>query len=105
MSEQFKVMRAWDKGRNKVAYVYRDQATGNTKIGECLFYNWFYIKKSDYDAHRSLLFKFKEEKTISRFEDVGKYVKVFYDRSHASESLNKDMEYVWEYRDYNFRKM
>ena len=105
MAEHFKVMRAWDKGRNKVAYVYRDQATGNTKIGECLFYNWFYIKKSDYDAHRSLLFKFKEEKTISSFEDIGKYVKVFYDRSHASESLNKDMEYVWEYRDYNFRKM
>ena len=37
-----KVMRAWDRGRNKIAYVYRDEETGKTKIGETKFQNWFW---------------------------------------------------------------
>jgi DNA polymerase, archaea type len=103
--ETIKVMRAWDKGRNKVAYVYRDPETGKTKLGETKFENWFYVKTSDYEQHKSLFLKFKEERTVIRFESVGKYVKIFYENVHNDELLNRDMEWVWEYKNFNFNKM
>jgi len=103
--ETIKVMRAWDKGRNKVAYVYRDLETGKTKLGETKFENWFYVKTPDYEQHKALFLKFKEERTVIRFESVGKYVKVFYESVHNDELLNRDMEWVWEYKNFNFNKM
>lgn len=105
MTETLKIMRAWDRGRNKIAYVYRDSETGKTKIGETKFQNWFYLKQKDFQEHRSLLYRFKEENTITGFEDVGKYVKVFIDTVHNDELMNKDMEWVWEYKNFKTNKM
>ena len=100
-----KVMRAWDRGRNKIAYVYRDEETGKTKIGETKFQNWFYVKTPDFHENRSVFYKYKEEKTITGFEDVGKYHKIFIDTVHNDDLLNKDMEWVWEYKNFNVNKM
>jgi len=105
MTETLKIMRAWDRGRNKIAYVYRDSETGKTKIGETKFQNWFYLKQKDFQEQRSLLYRFKEENTITGFEDVGKYVKVFVDTVHNDELMNKDMEWVWEYKNFKTNKM
>jgi len=105
MTETLKIMRAWDRGRNKIAYVYRDAETGKTKIGETKFQNWFYLKQKDFQEQRSLLYRFKEENTITGFEDVGKYVKVFVDTVHNDELMNKDMEWVWEYKNFKTNKM
>lgn len=100
-----KVMRAWDKGRNKIAYVYRDSETGKTKLGEAKFENWFYIKSEDFQSNKSLFYKLKDEKMITKFEDVGKFHKVFIDTVHNDELLNKDMEWVWEYKNFNYNKL
>jgi DNA polymerase, archaea type len=100
-----KVMRAWDKGRNKIAYVYRDSETGKTKLGEAKFENWFYIKSEDFKNNKSLFYKLKDEKMINKFEDCGKFHKVFIDTVHNDELLNKDMEWVWEYKNFNYNKL
>jgi DNA polymerase, archaea type len=100
-----KVMRAWDKGRNKIAYVYRDSETKKTKLGEVKFENWFYIKSEDFKNNKSLFYKLKDEKMINKFEDCGKFHKVFIDTVHNDELLNKDMEWVWEYKNFNYNKL
>ena len=100
-----KVMRAWDKGRNKIAYVYRDSETGKSKLGEAKFENWFYIKSEDFKNNKSLFYKLKDEKMINKFEDCGKFHKVFIDTVHNDELLNKDMEWVWEYKNFNYNKL
>ncbi len=100
-----KVMRAWDKGRNRIAYVYRDPETNNVKIGETKFQNWFYVKVEDFETHKSQFHRFREDKTITDFEIDGKYVKIFVDTIHNDELMNKDMEWVWEYKNFNTNKM
>ena len=100
-----KVMRAWDSGRNKISYVYRNPNTGKTKIGECKFINWFYVKLEDFESNKSLFYKLRDDKKITGFEVVNKYVKIFVDTIHNNELLNKDMEWVWEYKNFVFNQL
>lgn len=99
------VMRAWDKGRNKIAYVYRNPETGKAKLGETKFQNWFYIKLEDFEKHRSIFYNLKEDRQIVDFETVNKYVKIFIDTVHNDELLDREMQWVWEYKNYNLNKL
>lgn len=101
----FKIMRAWDKGKNKVAYVYRDHETGNVKIGEVRFQNWFYVKKDDFENNTSFFKKLKSDNVIVDYERVHKFYKIYVDVIHSSELLNKDMEWVWEYKSFVQNKL
>ena len=102
--QQFKVMRAWDKGHNKIRYVYHDENM-RTHIGETTFLNWFYVKTSDYDDRRDVFTKLIEDKSLVKCEKDGKYTKCYYNTVHESEFLTKDMEYDWGYKSYSKNKM
>lgn len=102
--QQFKVMRAWDKGHNKIRYVYHDENM-RARIGETTFINWFYVKTSDYDERRDVFTRLVEDKSLVRCEKDGKYTKCFYNTVHESEFLTKDMEYDWGYKSFSKNKM
>lgn len=102
--EQFKVMRAWDRGHNKIRYVYHDENM-KTHIGETTFLNWFYVKTSDYDKYGQVFKNFIDNGSLVKCENDGLYTKCFYNTVHESEFLTKDMEYDWGYKNYNKNQM
>jgi DNA polymerase I len=102
--EQFKVMRAWDKGHNKIRYVYHDENM-RARIGETTFLNWFYVKTSDYDERRDVFTRLIEDKSLVKCENDGKYTRCYYNTVHESEFLTKDMEYDWGYKSFSKNKM
>ena len=102
--EKFKVMRAWDKGHNKIRYVYHDENM-KTHIGETTFLNWFYVKTADCEKYKSVFRTFLDNKSIVRMENDGLYTKCYYNTVHESEFLTKDMEYDWGYKNYNKNQM
>jgi len=97
-----KIMRAWDAGHNKVKYVYRDEETKRTNLGEAKFDWYFFVKNSDYETHRSTFTLLKEQRKVVKYEQESHYTRVYIDRTHASELLDKDCNFVWEYRDREF---
>ena len=97
-------MRAWDKGHNKIRYVYHDENM-KTHIGETTFLNWFYVKTADCDKYGSVFRTFLDNKSIVRMENDGLYTKCYYNTVHESEFLTKDMEYDWGYKNYNKNQM
>lgn len=106
MTEQLpKIIRAWDSGKNEISYVYRDKQTNKKKIGKTKFHWWFYILTSDWNKHKANLANFLENGTINKTEDEGKYTRIYVDRKHNSEFLNKQLEYVWEYNNWNYNKL
>lgn len=102
--EQFVVMRAWDKGHNKIRYVYHDENM-KSHIGETTFLNWFYVKTSDYEKYGQIFRNFIENRSIVKCETDGLYTKCYYNTVHESEFLTKDMEYDWGYKNYNKNQM
>jgi DNA polymerase elongation subunit (family B) len=93
-----KPLRAWDRGRNTVAYVYKDDA-GKTQIGEVNYLWFFYIYKKDFNKHKPMFERMATQNIIRKWSHGEKYTKIFVDRSHASDLLNQDNEFVWEYQD------
>lgn len=102
--EQFVVMRAWDKGHNKIRYVYHDENM-KVHIGETTFINWFYVKTADYEKYGQVFRNFIDNKSIIRCEPEGLYTRCYYNTVHESEFLTKDMEYDWGYKNYNKNQM
>lgn len=96
---QHKILRAWDSGKNKVRYVYHDPESGRTNLGEEKTDWFFYVKTKDFNNNKPF-FKFLEEQYyVSRYEHEHTYTRVYVDREHNSELLDKNMEFVWEYKD------
>lgn len=100
-----KIFRCWDKGNNKIGYVYRDKVTGNVNLGEEYFESWFYVFTADYEKHKSEFNKHIDEKVLIRVVPEGLYSRVYYNNSHISESLDRDMQFNWEYRTYTLKNM
>ena len=105
MAEHFKIMRAWDKGLNKIAYVYRNPETGKKAIGETKFDWWFYVLTEDYHRLRNHFSKFKNNNVINDVVEEGKYTRVYADYPHRTEFLSKDMERDWGYKTFAFNDM
>ena len=96
---QHKILRAWDSGKNKVRYVYHDPESGRTNLGEEKTDWFFYVKTKDFNNNKPF-FKFLEEQYyVIRYEHEHTYTRVYVDREHNSELLDKNMEFVWEYKD------
>lgn len=96
-----KIMRAWDFGHNKVRFVYRDPETGRSKLGEERVEWYFFISNKDFEENRNIFDALKEQKKVIKYQVDSHYTRVFIDREHASELLDKNCEYVWEYKDHN----
>jgi DNA polymerase, archaea type len=94
-----KIYRAWDSGRNKVKFVYRNQETNNLVIGEEKFDWFFYVKTIDYENNKEFFKKLINQNLINKCEKETNYTRVYIDREHTSDFLNYEMEYVWEYHD------
>ena len=103
--QKFKVMRAWDRGRNKIAYVYRDSETKNVKIGETSFNNWFYVLSKDFVDNKRQFNKFQDDGIIKDMKIEGRYAKISIETTHKNELFDKDMEFVWEYKRYAYFDM
>ena len=93
-----KIMRAWDR-KHGVAYVYRDSETGRTKIGEEKFDWFFYVKNKDFQKYSEVFSLLKEKDYVTKYESEHTYTKVFVEREHNSDLLDKNMQFVWEYKD------
>jgi len=100
-----KIMRAWDKGNSKVAFVYRDKETGRKKIGERKFDWWFYVKTSDYEHYKNQFKSFENQNLIMRCEPEGLYTRVYVERPHRTELFNTEMEFVWEHKNFLFNEL
>ncbi len=98
-------MRAWDKSNSKIAFVYRDKDSGRKKIGEVKFDWWFYVKTSDYEHYKNQFNSFIEQNLIIKCEPDGLYTKIYVERSHKSELLNTEMEFVWEHKNFQFNQL
>jgi DNA polymerase I len=98
-------MRAWERGKNKIAYVYRDKETNRKRIGEFAFKWFFYVLRKDYEEHRGFFEKQIDDKLINGFDIEDQYVKVFVDREHNEEFLDKNCEMIWEFKNQNFNKL
>lgn len=98
---QHKILRAWDSGKNKVRYVYHDPESGRTNLGEEKTDWFFYVLKRDYEANKPFFKYLEEQYYVSRYEHEHTYTRVYVDREHNSELLDKNMEFVWEYKDKN----
>lgn len=105
MAENYKVMRAWDRGLNKIAYIYRNPLTGKKAIGETKFEWWFYVLTEDYNRLASHFRRFINNNVINSIEDEGKYTRIYADYPHKSESLDKYMERDWGYKTFAFNDM
>lgn len=100
-----KIMRTWDKGNSKVAFVYRDKETGRKKIGETKFDWWFYVKTSDYEHYKNQFKSFENQNLIMRCEPEGLYTRVYVERPHRTELFNTEMEFVWEHKNFQFNEL
>lgn len=105
MADKYKIMRAWDRGLNKIAYIYRNPETGKKVIGETKFEWWFYVLTEDYNRLASHFRRFINNNVINSVEDEGKYTRIYADYPHKSESLDKDMERDWGYKTFAFNDM
>lgn len=105
MSDKYKIMRVWDRGLNKIAYIYRNPETGKKVIGETKFAWWFYVLTEDYNRLASHFRRFINNNVINSVEDEGKYTRIYADYPHKSESLDKDMERDWGYKTFAFNDM
>lgn len=105
MADKYKIMRAWDRGLNKIAYIYRNPLTGKKAIGETKFEWWFYVLTEDYNRLASHFRRFINNNVINSIEDEGKYTRIYADYPHKSESLDKYMERDWGYKTFAFNDM
>ncbi len=105
MAERFKIMRAWDRGLNKIAYIYRNPETGKKVIGETKFAWWFYVLTEDYHRLKTHFNRFINNNVINSIEEEGKYTRIYADYPHKTESLDKDMERDWSYKTFAFNDM
>lgn len=105
MSDKYKIMRAWDRGLNKIAYLYRNPETGKKVIGETKFEWWFYVLTEDYERLSSHFKRFMNNNVINRIESEGKYTRIYADFPHKTESLDKYMERDWGYKTFAFNDM
>jgi DNA polymerase elongation subunit (family B) len=105
MAEKFKIMRAWDKGLNKIAYVYRNPETGKKGIGETKFDWFFYVLTDDYERLRNKFNQFISNNVINSIEPEGKYTRIYADYPHRTESLSKELERDWGYKTFAFNDM
>ena len=105
MAEKFKIMRAWDKGLNKIAYVYRNPETGKKGIGETKFDWFFYVLTDDYERLRNKFNQFISNNVINSIAPEGKYTRIYADYPHRTESLSKELERDWGYKTFAFNDM
>lgn len=94
-----KIMRAWDAGRNKVRYVYYDKETKRTNIGEEKFEWYFFVNNKDYEKYQSMFALLQEQRKINKCVIEKYYTKIYVDREHKSDLLDKNCDFVWEYCD------
>ncbi|MCK9320282.1 DNA polymerase domain-containing protein, partial [Methanoculleus sp.] len=74
-------------------------------IGETKFAWFFYVLAEDYERLRSKFNQFTNNNVINSVEQDGKYVKIYADYPHKTESLNKEMERDWGYKTFAFNDM
>ena len=102
---EFKIMRAWDKGNSRIAYLYRDEVTKRKKIGEVKFDWWFYINTKDYEDYESQFKVMVANNQLIKCEPEGRYTRLYMERPHRGEFLNKEMERIWEYKNFGYNRV
>jgi len=99
-----KIIRAWEAGKNTIRYVYKNEA-GKKVFGEEHFDWFFYVKTEHFEKFKNFFTTLETRAIVKKYENDGLYTKVFVDRSHASEFLDKNCDFVWEFKDFNLNKI
>ena len=94
-----KILRAWDSGRNQIRCIVRNPETGRTNLQDVKTEWFFYVHNHHMDENKTYFNMLKEHDKVNRYEREHIYTRVYVDREHASELLDRDNSFVWEYRD------
>lgn len=99
-----KIIRAWETAKNGIKFVHKNEE-GRKVFGEVKFDWFFYVKTEHFKKNSSFFATLETRALVNKYEDDGLYTKVFVDRSHNSEFLDKNNQFVWEFKDFNLNKV